>query len=199
MPHGDRALFNNVQQVATSSGQAFTADTTASHIRFTGNGVGKNHSGSFHLSSGTITVMNHQVTGGLFVININSLDLEEKAERIQTKLKEHLLSPDFFDAEKFSTAKFQITQVVPYLADSSAPSIVEGANSLVSGNFTLKEVTRNITFPAKIDVSGKMLGAKANFDIDRTQWRMNYGSDRSLKDKFISETVNIELDLQAKL
>jgi hypothetical protein len=27
---------------------------------------------------------------------------------------------------------------------------------------------------------------------------MNYGNDKTLGDKFISETVNIELDLQAK-
>ncbi len=56
----------------------------------------------------------------------------------------------------------------------------------------------NITFPARIDLDGNTLKAKGNFNIDRTQWKMNYGNDKTLGDKFISETVNIELDLEAK-
>ena len=59
-------------------------------------------------------------------------------------------------------------------------------------------MTKNITFPAQIDLDGNVLKAKANFDIDRRQWNMNYGNDKTLGDKFISETVNIEMDLQAK-
>ncbi len=76
--------------------------------------------------------------------------------------------------------------------------MIEGANYNVSGNFTLKDVTKNITFPARIDLDGNTLKARGNFDIDRTQWQMNYHNDKTLGDAFISETVNIELDLQAK-
>ncbi len=75
--------------------------------------------------------------------------------------------------------------------------MVAGANFSVSGNLTLKETTKNITFPAKVDLDGNKLKAKGNFNIDRTQWKMNYGNDKTLGDKFISETVNIELDLEA--
>jgi hypothetical protein len=42
------------------------------------------------------------------------------------------------------------------------------------------------------------LQAKANFDIDRRQWQMNYGNDKTLGDKFISETVNVTFLLQAR-
>ena len=107
------------------------------------------------------------------------------------------MSGDFFDADKFGTAKFEITKVEPYTPNSSDTSVVEGANFRISGNFTLKDVTKNITFPARIDLDGNTLKAKGNFDIDRRQWNMNYGNDKTLGDKFISEKVNIELDLQA--
>lgn len=46
-------------------------------------------------------------------------------------------------------------------------------------------------------MKGERLEARANFDIDRRQWEMNYGNDKTLGDKFISETVNIELFLAA--
>jgi polyisoprenoid-binding protein YceI len=126
------------------------------------------------------------------------MDLEQKGGMFDEKLHPHLLSGDFFDADKFSTAKFEITKVEPYKANSSDTSIVSGANFNVSGNFTLKDVTKNITFPARIDLDDNTLKAKGNFDIDRTQWKMNYGNDKTLGDKFISEKVNIELNLEAR-
>lgn len=196
-PEGDNAKIAEKQQAAEISGQTFTVDTAASRIRFTGNGVGKNHPGVFKLSNGTVAIENDKVTGGQFTIDINSMKLEEEGGPIQNKLRPHLLSGDFFDAEKFGTSKFEITNVTPYSPGSGDSSVVEGANFNVSGNFTLKDVTKNITFPARIDLDGTTLKARGNFDIDRTQWKMNYGNDKTLGDKFISETVNIELDLNA--
>ena len=197
-PEGDQAKITEEQSVASAAGQRFVVDTTESRIRFTGHGVGKNHPGTFRLSSGELSVANNQISGGQFVINIKSMEMEEKGDMFQNKLHPHLLSGDFFDAEKFGVARFEITNVAPYEANSSDTSLVEGANFSVSGNFTLKDVTKNITFPAKIDLDANTLKAKANFDIDRTQWQMNYGNDKTLGDKFISEKVNIELDLQAR-
>lgn len=198
-PRGDKAKISDAEQTAEQTGQSFTVDTTASSVRFTGHGVGKNHPGEFRFSSGHVTIANNQVAGGEFTINIKSMDLEEKDAMFQQKLKPHLLSGDFFDAEKFGTAQFAITKVEPYNASNTGgASIIDGANFNVSGNLTLKDVTKNITFPAKIDLDENNVNAKANFDIDRRQWQMNYGNDKTLGDKFISETVNINLDLQAK-
>jgi polyisoprenoid-binding protein YceI len=197
-PEGDNAQIGEQQQAAEITGQTFVVDTAASRIRFTGHGVGKNHPGIFKLSNGTVAIANDSVTGGTFTIDIKSMDLEQKEGPIQSKLRPHLMSGDFFDAEKFGTAKFEITGIAPYSPGSGDTSVVDGANFNVSGNFTLKDVTKNITFPARIDLDGNTLKARGNFDIDRRQWNMNYGNDKTLGDGFISETVNIELDLQAR-
>ncbi len=197
-PKGDEATITDTKEVASTTGETYTVDTTDSRIRFTGNGVGKNHPGSFRLSSGSVALAGNQITGGTFSIDVTSLQVEEQGDMFQSKLKPHLLSGDFFDAGKFGTAKFEITKVEPFTASGTDTSIVSGANFNISGNLTLKEDTKNITFPAKVDLDNNTLKAKANFNIDRTQWKMNYGNDKTLGDKFISETVNIELDLQAK-
>jgi polyisoprenoid-binding protein YceI len=196
-PRGDNATITDKQQAANATGQTFVVDTTASKMRFTGHGVGKNHKGTLRLSSGEVAIANKQLTGGNFIINIRSLDLDEKGGIFDEKLRPHLMSGDFFDAEKFGSAKFVITDVKPYQSNGTDTSIVEGANFTVSGNFTLKDVTKNITFPARIDLDDNTLKAKGNFDIDRRQWNMNFGNDKTLGDKFISEKVNIELDLEA--
>lgn len=197
-PRGDEANIREPVQPAARIGQEFTVDTARSYIKFTGHGVGKNHPGMFDLSYGKITVYNDTVSAGTFLIDINSMSMEQKGADIKNKLRPHLLSGDFFDAQRFGTARFQITSVIPYQADDREKSLVEGANYYVSGNFTLKDETKNISFPAYIEKEGISLIAKANFDIDRTHWRMNYGNDKTLGDKFISETVNIELHLEAR-
>lgn len=197
-PKGDAATVAGVQTAVVAEGTTLTVDSTASTIRFVGNGVGKNHPGVFKINEGAVTVANNAVTGGQFNINIHSMELEEKGEMFETKLRPHLLNADFFDAEKYPAAKFEITKVEPYTATGSDSSVVAGANHLVSGNLTLKDATKNITFPAKIDVAGNAVSAVANFDINRTWWNMSYGNDKSLGDKFISETVNVQLNLQAK-
>lgn len=197
-PKGDKAKISDAEHTAEASGESFIVDTSASSVRFTGHGVGKNHPGTFQLSSGQVNLAKKKISGGEFIINIKSMDMEQKEAMFQEKLKPHLLSGDFFDAEKFETARFVITKVEPYKADNSDTSIIEGANFNVSGNFTLKDATKNITFPARIDLDKNTVRAKANFDIDRTQWQMNYGNDKTLGDKFISETVNINLNILAK-
>jgi polyisoprenoid-binding protein YceI len=197
-PKGDNATIQEKQETAEVQGAQFAVDTTASRVRFTGYGVGKNHPGKFKVSSGTVAIANDKVTGGSFTIDIRSLDLEQKGGMFDSKLRPHLMSGDFFDAEKFGTAKFDITGVQPYNPNSSDTSVVSGANFTVSGNLTLKDQTKNISFPAKIDLDGNTLKAKSNFVIDRTQWQMRYGNDKTLGDKFINEKVDIELDLEAK-
>jgi polyisoprenoid-binding protein YceI len=198
-PKGDKATITEQQEAAGGGGgQVFVVDTADSKVKFTGYGVGKNHPGKFRLASGQVNVVNNQITGGNFVIDIRSMEMEEKGEMFEKKLRPHLLSGDFFDAEKFGTAKFEITGAEPYKADDKDTSIVKGANLNISGNLTIKDVTRNVTFPAKVDLDENEMKGKANFEIDRTQWKMNYGNDKTLGDKFISETVNVKLDLVAR-
>jgi polyisoprenoid-binding protein YceI len=197
-PKGDDATIQEKQQTAKAQGTQYVIDTTDSRVGFVGHGVGKNHAGKFKIASGSVAVANNQITGGNFVIDIKSMDLRDKGGMFDAKLRPHLMSGDFFDAEKFATATFTITSVQPYTKSNEDTSIVAGANYTVSGNLTLKGETKNVSFPAKIDLDENSIQAKANFDIDRRQWQMNYGNDKSLGDKFISEKVNVDLDIQAK-
>lgn len=196
-PKGDDATITEKEQAVVPTGETYMIDTARSYVKFTGNGVGKNHPGTFKLNYGGVAVKNDSLSGGVVVININSMKMEQKGKDIEEKLRPHLLSGDFFDASKFGTATFEITNVMPWKPKEGEKSLVEGANFSVSGNLKIKDVTKNITFPARIDLDGNTLKANANFDIDRREWQMNYGNDKTLGDKFISETVNIEMYLEA--
>ena len=196
-PKGDQAVITDQVLPKEGAGETFLVDTAQSYVRFTGHGVGKNHPGTFRLTYGNLMATDNRVTGGTFIMDITSLDMEQEGEMIDEKLQPHLLSGDFFDAANFGTSQFEITAVEPYKPDQGKQSLVDGANFTISGNLQVKDVTKNISFPARIDLDGNRLEAKANFDIDRRQWEMNYGNDKTLGDNFISETVNIELNLRA--
>jgi polyisoprenoid-binding protein YceI len=67
----------------------------------------------------------------------------------------------------------------------------------ITGNLTLKEVTKTITFPAKVELKDGQLTAEANFNIDRTVWNMNYRAEGDLGNNLIDKTVNLGFTLKA--
>ena len=145
-------------------------------------------------------VKDNALTGGSFTINVASLtnnDLASDADS-KGKLEGHLKSPDFFDVAKYPTAKFEITSVAPFVADSTSKDVVlKDATHTISGNLTLKDSTKNISFPARVTVDANTAAATADFNIDRTMWGMNYKGPDNPQDWVISKTVNIQLRIAA--
>ena len=167
-PKGDEAKITDEQVVDSTLGNEVLINIETSKVGFVGNGVGKNHPGFFKVSSGNLTAAEGKVNGGTVVIDIKSLVLDQKEEMFQAKLLPHLLSADFFDAEIFPTAKFEITSVEPYTATATDSSVTDGANYKVSGNLTLKDATKNVSFPAKIENTNGIYSVVGSFNIDRT-------------------------------
>lgn len=195
--NADTATVGDEVEVLETEGNTYEIDTSASTLVFRGYGVGKSHPGEFQIKDGEIKMEDDRLTGGEIVVDIRSMKMHEEGDMITGKLQPHLQSADFFDAEKYPEAVFTLTHSEPYSASASDTSVVEGANYRVSGNLKLKDQTKNVTFPANIQISENSLTAKADFNIDRRDWDMKYGADKSLGDKFISETVNIKLDVKA--
>lgn len=196
-PEADKAEATDQQQAAITNGTNYQVDTAASTVTWVGTKVNGQHNGTFNISSGTLGVANDQIASGTFTIDVNSITDEDLKDENNAKLVGHLKSADFFDVEKHPTAKFEITKVEPY-DSATAASKLEGATHTISGNLTLKDVTKNVTFPARISVTGDAVTAQANFQIDRTEWGMNYKGPNNPQDWFIRKEVNIGLDITAR-
>ncbi len=197
-PNADEAKTTDVQQAASTDGAVYNIDSTQV-VSFIGTKPVGQHNGTFTISEGRLFAKkNVEVTGGKLTLNMNSLKITDKDTTGTSKLARHLASPDFFETGKFPTATFEITNVKPYMTDSvNSTIILDGATHTVSGNLTLKGVTKNVTFPAIIKVSDNVITAKANFNINRTDWGLVYGNDKSLGDKFIRPEVNISFSILA--
>lgn len=198
-PKADTATAGEAQKVdsAVSGATDYKVDLAQTKVEFVGTKpVGKHH-GTIGIKEGKLMIEADAIKGGSFVIDLGTLKADDQDSIGNAKLGGHLMSPDFFDVAKFPTASFEISNVASGVDSSIKEVIMKDATHTITGNLTLKGVTKSISFPAKVSMNGAVVSADANFNIDRTQWNLSYGNDKSLKDKFISPIVNIGLHLVA--
>jgi polyisoprenoid-binding protein YceI len=157
---------------------------SASSIAWLAKKVTGEHNGTVGISAGALNVNGNKLIGGNFTIDlktIKALDITDPG--YNQKFIGHITSGDFFEIEKFPTASFVITKV---------------AGNQVTGNLTVKGITKSITFPAEIAVKGGKVTAKANITIDRTDFNIKYGSKKffdSIGDKAIYDDFALTVSL----
>ena len=157
---------------------------SASSVAWLAKKVTGEHNGTVGISAGALNVNGNKLIGGNFTIDlktIKALDITDPG--YNQKFIGHITSGDFFEIEKFPTASFVITKV---------------AGNQVTGNLTVKGITKSITFPVEIAVKGGKVTAKANITIDRTDFNIKYGSKKffdSIGDKAIYDDFALTVSL----
>jgi len=152
----------------------YTVDTANSIIQWVGRNPNTHHTGSLRLSEGFMDTRQVGVTGR-FVIDLASIENTSLAgDPKQPVLIAHLLSDDFFWAERFPTATFHLKGLAPI-----AGSHLTTPNFTLSGALEMMGVRAPLEFPATLTtLPDKRLTAEAHFDFDRTRWNIVYGSSR---------------------
>lgn len=145
------------------------------------------HTGEITLASGSIVVKKNKLTGGSFVANMSTIkDADGSA-----KLEGHLKSEDFFDIAVYPTAKFDITKTE-----------VKGTKIHVTGNMTIKGITKQLTFPATLAVNKDIVTLTSEtFQINRADFNVKYKSKtffNDLKDKFVNDEFDFQVTIVAK-
>jgi polyisoprenoid-binding protein YceI len=216
-PKADEAEVSEAQKVAdiSQADSALKIDTAQSRMHWEGAKVTGRHPGAIDIKEGTIHLKDGAVAGGKIIFDMRTLRPRDKSQSPgeHDKLTSHLRSDDFFDVENYPEAIFEIVSVTPSASadttvnmnpESTAPQDRYNKNRFleathtITGNLTLKNVTKSITFPAMINASTETVTAKANFNIDRTDWKLNYGADRSLGNKLIYSVVNVGFEIVAR-
>ncbi len=173
----------------------YNVDPAASVINWEGAKVAYSHTGTVPVANGQLIVADNNIVGGKFAIDLRQIqNTDIPDEEKKGKLVGHLMSPDFFDVEKYPMANFTITQVQP---------AAEGAAHThdLTGNLTMKDATKSITIPATVTMEGGMLKATTpKFTIDRTEWGVNYNNSGIVgivKDDIINDNIGLEIMLVA--
>lgn len=198
-PKADEAKTADSVAITTpATGNTYKADLTQSTVTWTGTKPTGQHTGVMMLKDGSINAEAGNITGGEFTIDMSTMKITDQDTNGAANLAGHLSSGDFFDVAKYPTAKFVISSVTAGLDSAASKDLVmKDATHTVTGNLTLKDQTKSVSFPARVNATDASITADANFNIDRTQWGIVYGNDKSLRDKFIRPTVNVVLHLVA--
>lgn len=188
-PSDGKAVKTNFEQAVeiTDNATAIPVNIEKSVIQWKGTkmrGTGY-HEGDLKLQEAQLFVKNNQLSGGYFVADMQSItitDIPEHEPIPRRNLTNSLMSEEFFAVNQYPTTRFEITQVKSTGKDSLQ----------ITGNLTIKDITKSIVFTAQQNASKKLL--TTTFSINRFDW--NIGSPRSLTGRLLIDQdiyLNIKL------
>ena len=168
----------------TNAQEKLKIDTSKSAIKWTGEYTFYfgGHNGTIEFSQGYFIKTNDAISGGKFIIDMNTivcLDIEDS--EANKGLVNHLKDPDFFDVKNHDLAKISITKVEYH----------DQTSMRIEADMTIKDITLPINFQAKVDFSKKEMTTR--FKIDRRRWDINYTS--KMKNSAISDAIGFEVTL----
>ena len=106
----------------------------------------------------------------------------------RNKLRGHLHQDVFFDTQKFPTSEFELVSI----------ETQEGEyNSKVTGNLTIKGISKSITLNANVNVTTEQVEVKSEqFQVDRREWGIVYNVEGT---KGVPEHYLVSNELEFKI
>jgi len=169
----EASAAETVETVQTETTVEYTTIKEGSYLDWRASHLGgvEPRFGKMYAKSASILVNNGVVSNAAIEVDMNTLTVENFGDDAETtaKLTGHLLSPDLFNTEVYPTSKFELTSI----AEGT-----EGFNSSVTGNLTILDVTKSITFNANVTVSETEVSVVSeDFAITRQDWGIIYHTE----------------------
>ncbi len=155
-----------------------------SQIEWKGKKILGSHTGTIQLKEGYLEMDGDNLVGGMFIVNMTTINVTDLEGENKAKLEGHLKSADFFGVENHPISTLVINSATK-----------SGNTYEIQANITIKGHTEAIEFDLEMGESA----AQASFKIDRTKFDIRYGSGSfadNLGDNAISD--NFTLDVQLK-
>ncbi|KKC24504.1 YceI family protein [Sphingomonas sp. SRS2] len=158
----------------------YTVDPGHSQVAFTVNHLGfSTYRGIFGDVTGSMTIDPKAPAKAKVSIEIPI----KRVMTTSTKLDEHLLGADFFDAAKYPTARFESTSIR-----------ASGKTARISGNLTIKGVTKPVVLDAVFVGAGTMMGKRTvGFDATTTIKRSDFGVSYAIP--LVPDTVPLQISV----
>ena len=168
-------------------------DTESSSLKWVGEKItGSQHYGSLTFEKGELIFCDQENQGspslcsGYFIVDMNSISVEDLSGGSKDRLEGHLKSDDFFSVKKHKKSKLTILS-----------SKKTETGYLVDGSLTIKEITHPIQFELVSEAGGFI----SNLVFDRSKYDVQYGSGsffENLGDKLILDDIALNVNLYIK-
>jgi polyisoprenoid-binding protein YceI len=180
--------MSTIEQTAGIETGTYSIDPVHSRVGFEVRHLGiSTFRGSFADFSGSVLVSDGDVAHIEGSIEVASVDVPDKT------LAGHLVSPDFFDAESHPNGNFKSTSIEPS---------GEGSHR-VTGDFTLRGVTRPIELELEVDGAGPgmdgipVLSLAASGVINRKDFGISWGATVESGAAVVAEKVKLVMSIEA--
>lgn len=169
----------------------YTIDAVGSELQWHGEKDSTyGHTGTVGVKSGELTMEGNLLKAGTIEVDLNTLAEPANPDPEGAgRLIGHLKDTSFFYVVAFPSASFNLT---------SAEKQEDGTYG-ITGDISIRGVTKSISFPASITVEGKNLTANADFTINRIDFGVKYGSvaDGAKPEEAISDMISFKASLKA--
>ncbi|MDR9398921.1 YceI family protein [Salibacter sp.] len=161
-------------------------DTSQSKAMWAGTLVGVyTHTGNVMLEKGMLTAKGDKITGGEFVIDMNSMvatddNYNPEEDKTPEKLIGHLQADDFFAVKNHPTASFKIKSY-------------DEASNTITGDLTVRGKTQEEKI-TDVKFNAEEGTAKGKLVFDRHEYDVAY--TMSMKDMTINDEIEVMVDLK---
>lgn len=136
-------------------------------------------------------------------VNYDAKDVTKSTVEFTTKMTsvdtgvegrdKHLRSKDFFEVETYPDMTFKSTKIEK-----------KGKNMILTGDLTMKGVTKSVSFPFNLvgfvkDQRGTKMGVTAETVINRRDFGVNYGSNLPNGTPVLSDNITVVLNIEANM
>jgi polyisoprenoid-binding protein YceI len=170
--------------------ETFALDKSHSEVTFRVRHLGvSNVSGRFNDFEGSFEIDREKPEASKVEFTIKSASIDTANEGRD----KHLRSADFFDVEKYPAISFRSSKVVPAGEDKFN----------VTGSFTMRDVTREVTLPVTVVGWGKgtrgeeRVGFEVVTQINRKDYNVSYNRVLDTGGVVVSDEVNVTITLAA--
>ena len=137
------------------------------------------------------------------MVNYDSKDVSKSSVEFSAKIASvdtgaegrnaHLQKPEFFDAAKFPEMKFKSTKIAK-----------KGKQWMVTGDLTIRDVTKTITFPFDVvgfivGERGTKMGITAETMINRRDYGVSYDQKLPNGTPSVADEIKISLQIEANM
>lgn len=153
-----------------------------------------NHTGTVQIKNGSINLESGAISEGKIIVSMKTIENEDiQNQAMKGKLVSHLKSEDFFAVENFPETTLTITEADEEVGPENT--------HMLTGDLTIKGITNQISFPAKILIAENIATADAEFSINRIDWGIKFGSNSffdNLGDQAIDDMMNFKIHIEAQ-
>jgi len=169
--------------------------------------INNNHNGNLKIKTGSLFLEDKTNIIGTIVVDMLSMANIDLPDSKKEYLIGHLRSEDFFHVERFPTASLKINNSKILEKQSSGKYNME-----VSGDLTIKSITKPITFTAIVDLDSDVKSATGTMQFNRADFGVQYRTEmhlddaksfwnsatttkEALKDKVIKDEIDIKFNI----